>query len=62
MVDAGGDRALATTRMACVDDAATQQERHVLEVLEAGPLTVEVTGDRLQLTAPDGRGLAYRTS
>jgi heat shock protein HslJ len=51
---------LATTRMACVDPAATQQERHVLEVLEAGPLTVEVTGDRLQLTAPDGRGLAYR--
>jgi heat shock protein HslJ len=52
---------LATTRMACVDDAATQQERHVLEVLEAGPLTVEVAGARLQLTAPDGRGLAYRT-
>jgi heat shock protein HslJ len=53
---------LATTRMACVDPAATQQERHVLEVLEAGPLVVEVTGDRLQLTAPDGRGLAYRAS
>jgi len=52
---------LATTRMACVDDAATQQERHVLEVLEAGPLTVEVTGDRLRLTAHGGRGLAYRT-
>lgn len=53
---------VATTRMACVDEATTAQERHVLEVLEAGPLTVEITGDRLHLSAPDGRGLAYRAS
>jgi heat shock protein HslJ len=54
--------ALATTRMACTDEMASQQERHVMEVLESGPLTVEVTGERLHLAAPDGRGLAYRAS
>lgn len=53
---------LATTRMACVDGPIATQERHVLEVLEAGPLTVELTGDRLRLSAPDGRGLGYRAS
>jgi len=54
------DGPLATTRMACVDQAVAAQERHVLAVLDAGPLVVEVTGDRLTLTATDGRGLGYR--
>ena len=51
---------LATTRMACTDDGAAEQERQVLAVLDAGPLTVELTGDRLVLRAPDASGLGYR--
>ena len=51
---------LATTRMACTDDGAAEQERQVLAVLDAGPLTVELEGDRLVLRAPDGSALGYR--
>ncbi len=51
---------LATTRMACTDDGAAEQERQVLGVLDAGPLTVELAGDRLVLRAADGSGLGYR--
>jgi heat shock protein HslJ len=51
---------LATTRMACTDDGAAEQERQVLAVLDAGPLSVELDGDRLVLRAPDGSGLGYR--
>jgi len=51
---------LATTRMACTDDGAAEQERQVLAVLDPGPLTVELEGDRLVLRAPDGSALGYR--
>lgn len=51
---------IATTRMACTDEMASSQERHVLEVLEAGPLTVRLSGEQLELIAQDGRGLLYR--
>lgn len=53
------DGPLGTTRMVCTDDAA-EQERFVLEVFEAGPLTTELSGDQLRLTTADGRGLGYR--
>jgi heat shock protein HslJ len=53
---------LGTTRMACTDEAAAAQERHILAVLDAGPLALEVTGDRLTVTAADGRGLGYRAA
>ncbi len=43
---------------ACPPDLVRQDE-HVTAVLQAGPV-VEITEDRLTLTAPDGRGLVYR--
>ncbi|MGY1617716.1 META domain-containing protein [Geodermatophilus sp. SYSU D00691] len=36
-----------------------RQDEHVLAVLDSGP-TAAVDGDRLTLTAPDGRALGYR--
>ncbi|WP_122262887.1 META domain-containing protein [Ornithinimicrobium cerasi] len=49
--------ALALTRMACPGDRG-ELERAVLAVLEAGELGVEITADRLTLTAGDlGLGL-----
>lgn len=43
---------------ACPPDLVGQ-DAHVTAVLQAGP-AVEITEDRLTLTAPDGRGLVYR--
>jgi heat shock protein HslJ len=51
---------LATTRMACTDDSAAEQERQVLAVFDASALMVELEGDRLVLRAPDGSALGYR--
>lgn len=46
------------TKMAC-EPAAMQLETTVLAVLDAQP-AVEVVGDQLTLTAPDGTALEYR--
>ncbi len=40
-------------------EAMVAQSEHVTAVLDAPPTAV-VDGDRLTLTAPDGRGLVYR--
>jgi heat shock protein HslJ len=57
-----GDRLLvgdvSQTLIGC-EDALQRQEAHVVGVLEAGP-TFLVEGPRLELTAPDGRGLHFR--
>ncbi|MFO7960762.1 MAG: META domain-containing protein [Nitriliruptoraceae bacterium] len=52
--------AVATTRMACLDDRVAQQEQRVLAVLQAGTLEVELEGTRLVLRAGDGLALGYR--
>ncbi|WP_409328786.1 META domain-containing protein [Trujillonella humicola] len=49
---------LAVEDVACPPELAGQDEQ-VIAVLTAGA-TLAVDGDRLTLTAPDGRGLAYR--
>ncbi|MFP4235146.1 MAG: META domain-containing protein [Nitriliruptoraceae bacterium] len=56
------DGPLATTRMACLDDAVGAQERFVLAVWQGGPLRVAVDGDALTLTAADDRALRYTAS
>jgi heat shock protein HslJ len=59
-----GDRLLVgdvgQTLIGC-EEALQRQEAHVIGVLEADP-TILVEGSRLELAAPDGRGLVYRTS
>jgi heat shock protein HslJ len=59
---ADGDRLafgdLVTEDIACPEELQTQDERE-LAVLTAGG-TAEITGNRLTLTASDGRGLGYR--
>jgi heat shock protein HslJ len=57
-----GDRLLVgdvgQTLIGC-EEALQRQEAHIVGVLEADP-SVVVDGSRLELTAPDGRGLHYR--
>jgi heat shock protein HslJ len=57
-----GDRLLVgdvgQTLIGC-EEALQRQEAHVVGVLEADP-SFRVEGSRLELTAPDGRGLIYR--
>lgn len=50
---------LATTRMACEEGLATQEE-HVLSVFDSGEVTVELEGGRLRLTGANDRALEYR--
>ena len=56
----GDALSLVLTRddVGCPADLGRQDE-HVLAVLDAGPRAT-VDGERLTLTAPDGRGLSYR--
>jgi heat shock protein HslJ len=51
---------LTNEDVACPPDLA-DQDAHVLDVLGNGP-QVAITGDRLTLTAGDGRGLSYRAT
>jgi heat shock protein HslJ len=57
---AGDVLTLDVTRddVGCPEDLGRQDEQ-VLAVLDAAP-TYRIDGDRLTLTAPDGRGLGYR--
>ncbi|MFJ3200459.1 META domain-containing protein [Streptomyces sp. NPDC086989] len=48
--------ALTTTRMAC-EGAVGEVERKLTELFAADPLTWDIEGRTLTLTAPDGRGL-----
>ena len=47
------------TEMACIGDGIMEQEDFVLSVLR-GELQVDIDGERLTLTAPDGLGLSFR--
>jgi len=57
---AGDVLTLDVTRdaLGCPDDLG-RQDGHVLAVLDSAP-RFDIDGDRLTLTAPDGRGLVYR--
>jgi heat shock protein HslJ len=50
---------LATTRMAC-EEALMDQERAVLDVLDAGPLELTLDGSTLRVAGTDDRALDYR--
>jgi heat shock protein HslJ len=52
---------LATTRMACEDGLAAQEE-HVLDVLGTGEVAVTLEGSRLRLTGANDRALDYRAA
>ena len=58
-----GDRVRLTdataTKRAC-EDRSMAVEQALARTLTAGPLTSDVDGDRLTLTAPGGVGLVYR--
>jgi heat shock protein HslJ len=51
--------ALASTARGCIDDDVARLSEAVGSVLFSQP-SVEISGDRLTLTAPDGKALVYR--
>lgn len=52
---------LATTRMACPNQAESTQEAAVLKILESAT-TYQIRGADLTVTAPDGAGLRFRAA
>ncbi len=47
------------TEMACLDEGIMEQEQFVLSIMQ-GELQVDIDGDRLTLTAPNGSGISFR--
>jgi heat shock protein HslJ len=52
---------MASTRMACLDEAVTAQENRYLELLQ-GTLTLAVDGDTLTITTADGAVLKFASA